>query len=99
MILGCDAAGVTDDGAEVVAHAVLADAGWTGDETPDPKRSLRSERFQGRFADEVVVRRRNLVPKPAEAGRASDCRDGAAGVDGEPVDEVVHRVAGVSLDP
>src|SRR3954469_24069544 len=66
MILGCDAAGVTDDGAEVVVHAVLTDAGWTGDETLDPKRSLLSERFQGTFADEVVVPRRNLVPKPAE---------------------------------
>ena len=30
------------------------------------KRSLLSERYQGTFADEVVVPRRNLVPKPAE---------------------------------
>jgi NADPH:quinone reductase-like Zn-dependent oxidoreductase len=66
MILGCDAAGVTDDGAQVVVHAVLADPDWTGDETLDPKRSLLSERFQGTFAEEVVVPRRNLVPKPAE---------------------------------
>jgi NADPH:quinone reductase-like Zn-dependent oxidoreductase len=65
MILGCDAAGVTDDGDEVVIHAVIADSDWSGDETLDPKRSLLSERFQGTFADEVVVPRRNLVPKPA----------------------------------
>jgi NADPH:quinone reductase-like Zn-dependent oxidoreductase len=64
MILGCDAAGVTDDGREVVVHAVLSDPDWSGDETLDPKRSLLSERFQGTFADEVVVPRRNLVPKP-----------------------------------
>jgi NADPH:quinone reductase-like Zn-dependent oxidoreductase len=65
MVLGCDAAGVTDDGQEVVVHAVIADPDWSGDETLDPTRSLLSERFQGTFADEVVVPRRNLVPKPA----------------------------------
>src|SRR3954464_2259177 len=66
MILGCDAAGVTDDGTEAVVHAVISGPEWTGDETLDPKRSLLSERFQGTFADEVVVPRRNLVPKPPE---------------------------------
>src|SRR3954451_23170376 len=66
MILGCDAAGVTEDGSEVVVHAVISQPDWTGDETLDPKRSLLSELFQGTFADEVVVPRRNLVPKPAE---------------------------------
>src|SRR4051812_26933104 len=65
MILGCDAAGVTDDGDEVVVHAVISDPDWIGDETLDPKRSLLSERYQGTFADRVVVPRRNLVPKPA----------------------------------
>ncbi len=65
MILGCDAAGVTDDGDEVVVHAVIGDPDWSGDETLDPKRSLLSERYQGTFADQVVVPRRNLVPKPA----------------------------------
>jgi NADPH:quinone reductase-like Zn-dependent oxidoreductase len=64
MILGCDAAGVTDDGREVVVHAVVSDPDWSGDETLDPKRSLLSERYQGTFADEVVVPRQNLVPKP-----------------------------------
>src|ERR687885_271195 len=65
MILGCDAAGIADDGQEVVVHAVLGDPEFRGDETTDPKRSLLSERYQGTFADEVVVPRRNLVPKPA----------------------------------
>src|ERR687886_1035670 len=65
MILGCDAAGVTDDGQEVVVHALIGDPEFRGDETTDPKRSLLSERHQGTFADEVVVPRRNLVPKPA----------------------------------
>jgi NADPH:quinone reductase-like Zn-dependent oxidoreductase len=63
MILGCDAAGVGPDGAEVIVHAVIADA--TGsDETLDPKRSLLSEVYPGTLADTVWVPARNLVPKP-----------------------------------
>ncbi|MGZ4492102.1 MAG: zinc-binding dehydrogenase [Nocardioidaceae bacterium] len=65
MILGCDAAGLDEDGNEVVVHAVVSDPSWSGDETLDPKRSLLSERYQGTFADKVVVPRRNVVPKPA----------------------------------
>lgn len=64
MILGCDAAGVDEDGNEVVVHSVISDPDWTGDETMDPKRSLLSERHQGTLAEEVVVPRRNLLPKP-----------------------------------
>jgi NADPH:quinone reductase-like Zn-dependent oxidoreductase len=65
MILGCDAAGLDEDGNEVVVHAVVSSPGWEGDETFDPKRSLLSERHQGSFAAKVAVPRRNLVPKPA----------------------------------
>jgi NADPH:quinone reductase-like Zn-dependent oxidoreductase len=65
MTLGCDAAGLDEDGNEVVIHAVVSDPSWMGDETLDPKRSLLSERYQGTFADKVVVPRRNVVPKPA----------------------------------
>jgi NADPH:quinone reductase-like Zn-dependent oxidoreductase len=65
MILGCDAAGLDEDGNEVVVHAVISEPAWTGDETLDPKRSLLSERYQGTFADKVAVPRRNVVPKPA----------------------------------
>ncbi len=64
MILGCDAAGVDDQGNEVVVHAVISDPDWVGDETLDPKRSLLSELHQGTLAERVVVPRRNLVPKP-----------------------------------
>jgi len=66
MVLGCDASGVTDDGDEVVVHAIVGDPDWTGDETLDPRRTILSERHQGTFAEQVVVPRRNLVPKPAE---------------------------------
>ncbi len=64
MILGCDAAGLDEDGNEVVVHAVVSDPAWRGDETFDPKRSLLSERHQGTFADQVVVPRVNVLPKP-----------------------------------
>src|SRR5580704_1027008 len=66
MILGCDAAGVDEDGNDVVVHAVVGDplaAG--GDETLDPARTLLSEVHHGTFAELVTVPRRNLVPKPA----------------------------------
>jgi NADPH:quinone reductase-like Zn-dependent oxidoreductase len=65
MILGCDAAGVDEDGNEVLIHAVINDPSWRGDETEDPRRSLLSERYQGTFAERVAVPRANLVPLPA----------------------------------
>jgi NADPH:quinone reductase-like Zn-dependent oxidoreductase len=66
MILGCDAAGLDEDGREVIVHAVITDPSWHGDETLDPRRSLLSERYQGAFAERVAVPRWNLVPKPEE---------------------------------
>ncbi len=66
MILGTDAAGIDQDGNEVVVHGVVATPGWTGDETMDPKRSLFSEVHQGTMAEQVAVPTRNVVPKPAE---------------------------------
>jgi NADPH:quinone reductase-like Zn-dependent oxidoreductase len=65
MILGCDAAGVDEDGNEVVVHAVVNDPAWSGDQTLDPRRSILSERHQGTFADKVMVPKSNLIPKPA----------------------------------
>lgn len=59
MILGCDAAGVTPEGDEVVIYPVVAD-------DSDPRgMSLLSERFPGTLAERVAVPRDNLVPKPA----------------------------------
>ena len=66
MILGCDAAGVDEDGSEVVVHSVITNPDWRDDETLDPSRTLLSELHQGTFAERVAVPRRNLVPKPAE---------------------------------
>jgi NADPH:quinone reductase-like Zn-dependent oxidoreductase len=61
IVLGCDAAGVDEDGNEVIVHAVI---GTGADETLDPKRTLLSEVHDGTFAERVAVPRRNLVPKP-----------------------------------
>ena len=66
MILGCDAAGLDEDGNEVLVHSVISSPEWRGDETFDPRRAIFSERHQGTFAERVAVPRRNLVPKPAE---------------------------------
>ena len=66
MILGTDAAGIDEDGNEVVVHGVISTPDWMGDETLDPKRSLLSEVHQGSMAERVAVPRRNLLPKPAE---------------------------------
>jgi NADPH:quinone reductase-like Zn-dependent oxidoreductase len=66
IILGCDAAGVDEDGNEVIVHSVISSPDWEGDETLDPRRSLLSEKHPGTFGEQVAVPRRNLVPKPAE---------------------------------
>ncbi|MEU6717612.1 zinc-binding dehydrogenase [Nonomuraea sp. NPDC046802] len=62
IVLGCDAAGVDEDGNEVIVHAVI---GRGADETLDPKRTLLSELYDGTFAERVMVPRGNLVPKPS----------------------------------
>ncbi len=64
MILGCDAAGLDEDGRPVVVHAVISAPDWVGDETLDPKRSLLSELHQGTFAEKVVVPRSNVIALP-----------------------------------
>lgn len=67
MILGCDAAGVTEDGRDVIVYPVITDRSFTGaDPTQDPKRSLLSERHPGTLAEQVRVPAANLVAKPAD---------------------------------
>ena len=75
MILGCDAAGVDEDGNEVVVHAVISDPAWTGDETFDPKRSLLSERYQGTFAERVAVpaSQRRAASRPSLSFEEAAC--------------------------
>jgi NADPH:quinone reductase-like Zn-dependent oxidoreductase len=64
MVLGCDAAGVDQDGNEVVVHAVIGEHGVG---VPlGQRQSILTERYDGTFAERVAVPRANLLPKPAE---------------------------------
>ncbi|MCF3102892.1 zinc-binding dehydrogenase [Streptomyces roseoverticillatus] len=64
MILGCDAAGVDEDGNDVVVHSVI---GQTGHGVgPREPRSILTERYQGTFAERVAVPAWNVLPKPKE---------------------------------
>jgi NADPH:quinone reductase-like Zn-dependent oxidoreductase len=64
--LGTDAAGVTDDGREVIVHAVLGTVGPGDDETLAADLHLLSEEgVSGAQAETVAVPARNLVDKPA----------------------------------
>jgi NADPH:quinone reductase-like Zn-dependent oxidoreductase len=66
-VLGCDAAGVDADGNEVVVHGVIGDVdAGRGDAVNDPRRSLLSERYDGTFAEYVVVPAANVLAKPPE---------------------------------
>ena len=64
MILGCDGVGKDENGRDVIIHAVVSDPTWQGVEVRDPNRSLLSEKYQGTFADYVVVPTRNLIARP-----------------------------------
>jgi NADPH:quinone reductase-like Zn-dependent oxidoreductase len=64
MILGCDAAGIDEDGNEVVLHSVVGQTGY-GVRVGEP-RSILTERYQGTFAEKVAVPTWNLLPKPKE---------------------------------
>ncbi|MBR7829868.1 zinc-binding dehydrogenase [Actinospica sp. MGRD01-02] len=68
MILGCDGAGVDEDGNEVVVHAVLGEHGRGVPEGERP--SILTERYPGTFAERLAVPRWNLLPKPAGLGFA-----------------------------
>jgi NADPH:quinone reductase-like Zn-dependent oxidoreductase len=64
--LGTDGAGTTDDGREVIVHAVLGSAGPGEDETLAADLHLLSEAgVGGTHAEIVVAPTRNLIDKPA----------------------------------
>src|SRR5262245_17236030 len=65
VILGCDAAGVAEDGREVILYSVLSEPGPDGDETlVQDFRQLSERGVDGTLAERVAVPARNLVPKP-----------------------------------
>jgi len=65
IVLGSDAAGVAQDGREVIVHGVISSAPGAS-ETLAPDFSILSERYDGTMAGWVAVPRGNLVDKPAE---------------------------------
>jgi NADPH:quinone reductase-like Zn-dependent oxidoreductase len=78
MTLGCDGAGILEDGSEVVIYSVIGDPDWRGDETLDPQRTLLSEKHQGTFAEFVAVPTRNVLPKPPAMSFAEAATMGTA---------------------
>jgi NADPH:quinone reductase-like Zn-dependent oxidoreductase len=67
MVLGGDAAGVTEDGREVLCHGVVVGDDGLGDESdPTTPFSLFSERHPGTHAELLACPAANLVDKPAE---------------------------------
>ncbi|MBO3142678.1 zinc-binding dehydrogenase [Dermatophilus congolensis] len=65
MTLGCEAAGVTSQGREVLLAPVMGDAdAGGGDVTMDPQRHILSERVDGGLAQKVAVPSENLIDKP-----------------------------------
>lgn len=64
MILGCDAAGVDEDGNDVLVYPIIASSRVGMDETMSEDRSILSEKFPGTFAERVRVPRGNLIPLP-----------------------------------
>lgn len=66
IVLGCDGAGITDDGREVVIHPVHGDAArGGGDLTLDPRRALLSETMDGTLAEYISVPDQMVLDKPA----------------------------------
>ena len=65
IVLGCDGAGTTEDGREVIIHPIIGDADrGGGDPTLDPQRALLSETIDGALAEYVLIPERLLVDKP-----------------------------------
>ncbi|MBK5263957.1 MAG: zinc-binding dehydrogenase [Alphaproteobacteria bacterium] len=62
ITLGCDGAGILDDGTPVVIYPVLGSPDWRGDETLDPGFNILHEKVDGTFADYVYMPARNALP-------------------------------------
>jgi len=64
MVLGCDGAGTTADGREVIVHAVVGALPTKHTPPGIEPRSLLSERYPGTLAECVAIPAANLVDKP-----------------------------------
>lgn len=65
VVLGAEAAGIDDEGREVLVYPVIGSPTF-GDETLDPACRYLSVDHDGTFAERVAVPRECLVPKPPE---------------------------------
>ena len=66
VVLGCDAAGVDENGNEVVVHAVIGDPALAGgDVTPPPRRALLSRPYDRNLPRRGLVPPRHLGTHPA----------------------------------
>jgi len=66
LVLGCEGAGVLENGTEVLLYPAMGDPDFKGDETLDPQRNVFSEIANGTLAEYVIAPRRNIVPRPKE---------------------------------
>jgi NADPH:quinone reductase-like Zn-dependent oxidoreductase len=66
LALGSDLSGVTNDGHEVLVHALIADPAAPGGELLDPQRTMLAEATTGACAQRILVPTRNLVDKPPQ---------------------------------
>lgn len=65
-ILGSDAAGLDPDGNRVVVHPMISElAGSAGEQLASTSISMLSGKYDGTFAERVVVPARNVLPMPA----------------------------------
>lgn len=64
MVLGCDSAGTTPEGREVLVHAVVGSLPLKGVPADVEERSILSERYPGTLAEKVAVPAENLLDKP-----------------------------------
>ncbi len=64
MVLGCDGAGTTAEGREVIVHAVVGALPTKHAAPGTEARSILSERYPGTLAERVAVPAANLVDKP-----------------------------------
>ena len=71
LTLGCEGAGVLEDGTEVLLYPAMGNTNFKGDETLDPDRHVLSEQVNGTIAEYVNVPLRNVVPKPKELSTVS----------------------------
>lgn len=72
QILGADGAGVDEHGNEVIVYPILAQAQrGGGDPMLDAGLQMLGQGCDGTFAEQIVVPRENLVPKPPELSWAT----------------------------